>query len=158
MLAAEQPFGGVLREHANELDFFALFGLPRGKRMLRPHKVLKVDVRRDRAPNDAVLAIVVNGVKNAIAVFNIQRLLDVYFSFKQTPHKVHSPRPQTPERGDVEPTFINERKPLTYVGLRYLQTVVFERLTAPSVASSNAVVNPTPIPFDNDNEPMREAA
>jgi hypothetical protein len=157
MSASSQPLRLLWTEMHNGLP--PLVAAPDCKRLLRPFKVGKIDMGRDCATNDALRPVVIDNVEHSVPVLNVQRCLNVDFSFKQTPH---SPPlcsfPLVPERHENEAGKINKGKTLTHVGLRYLQTVVSKRQAAPSVASSNAVGLTTPIPFDNDNEPLREAA
>jgi hypothetical protein len=115
MLAAAQPFDGVLRKDANELDFFALRSLPNSKRLVRSLKVRKVNVRRDSSPDDALRTVIVGDVKHTVPVFDINRVLNVNLRFKVTPHIAHSLRPITPEHIGNERDKVNKGNTLTCV-------------------------------------------
>jgi hypothetical protein len=156
MLAAAQPFNGVLREYPNELAFAALFGLPLGNSRIPASHALKERLWRPHELERGLGANLNFNREMAVLVINNRRLLNERNTVKQPIHIGPSTNPRLPERVHSGTANLNERKPLTFVSLGLLAGVASSRRPARTLI--NAVGSPTPIPFDNDNEPMREAA
>ena len=134
-----------------------LFVLPLGNGGVSNALCLQEYVRLVATSND-VLAVPNCNVKEPVSVINFWRLFHEYSRVNKSPHSVHSPLPQLPEQAEVEPTNLNERKPLTQVRFCFPRTVLFGRQNTVSVALSNAVENPTHPNNLNDNWHPLEAA
>ena len=135
----------------------SLLALPLGNGGVSDALCLQEYVRRVATSND-VLAVSNGNVEKPVSVINFWRLFHEYSRVNKSPHSVHSPLPQLPERAENKSVILNERKPLTQISFRFPPTVSFRRQNTVSVALSNAVESPTHPNSLNDNWHPLEAA